>query len=156
MSLTTVTVTPGAGAGILVDDVGTGKTQVIKLDVGAVGVQSLLGTSTPLPASLYQQRSSTQGLTWVKLDSAAGGNIDLVAAVASQFIRVYAWWFTVAGVVTVQFGDGTVTFTGAQTFGAGGGMIADPIIGPNGMEPRLITAAVNRPFRIIMGGAIQI
>lgn len=152
----TVAVTPGAGAGIAVDTAAGAKFQVVKLDIGATGATGLLGTGNPLPAQLWQQLSASQGYSWAKLDSAAGGNIDLIAGVGGQTVRVYGGYFTVASPVTVQFADSTpTTVTGAMTFGLGGGMVLPIILGPNGIEPHIVTA-VGKGFRIVMGSAVQI
>lgn len=153
---TTVAVSQGVGTGIAFDTVGGANFQVVKIDVGATGVAALLGSANPLPTSLIQTVSPTQGFSWAKLDSAAGGNIDLIAGVALQTVRIYFGMFTVASPVTVQFADSTpTTFTGAMTFGTGGGVVLDPIMGPSGMEP-LFVSAVGKGFRLILGTAVQI
>lgn len=156
MSYNTVTVTPGVGAAIAVDVVGGADYQRVKIAWGPQGTVNEVDTPTPLPTALYAALSATQGYSWAKLDSAAGGNIDLVAAVAAQTVRVYVGYFTVASPVTVQFADSTpTTFTGAMTFGLGGGMVFPELIGPNGIEPHFVSA-VGKGFRIVMGSAVQI
>lgn len=156
MAYSTVAVTPGIGAGIAVDAISGAQYQRVKLAWGPQGTVNEADTPTPFPASLYQQISKTQGLTWLKIDSAAGGNIDLVAGAASQFVRVYAFYATLASPTTIQLADTTpTTLTGAMTFGYGSGPFWDLQPGPNGLEPYVVSA-VGKGFRLVMGAAVQI
>lgn len=156
MAYSTVAVTPGVGAGIAVDAIAGSQYQRIKMGWGPQGTVNEVDTPTPIPAIVLEAISKTQGLTWLKIDSAAGGNLDLVAGVALQFVRIYAFFATLASPTTIQLADTTpTTVTGAMTFGFGGGPFWDLQVGPNGLEPYVVSA-IGKGFRVVMGAAVQI
>lgn len=60
------------------------------------------------------------GLITVKIDSAAGGDLFIVAAVAGQKVRLYSWEIVAAAAATAQWKDGAgTTLTGAMTLATG-------------------------------------
>lgn len=158
-----VAITAGVGTPIAADLIAGSNYQRVKLIQGADGVnagdvssinglpvqpQAGLG-ATPFP--IVPGIRLTEQFTRVAINSAAGGTIALVAAVAAQTWKLFGIVFTVASAVTVKLSDGTVDMTGAMSFGAGGGLI----LTPQG-EPYWTAAGANRPLNLVMGSTVQI
>jgi hypothetical protein len=122
MSYTTVTVTPGVGKGIAVDEISGSDYQRVKVSWGAEGTANDAAVATPFPVQpvvgavavsssaplpVIQSPLSTD-LTEAAINAAASGNNTLIAAGgASNKIRIYKLFLVVnGGAVNLKFQDG--------------------------------------------------
>lgn len=147
MSVTTLAITPGVGGPVAVDLIGGSNYQLVKLAHGSAGVATVLEAAAPLP--IGPGLKTSEQLTRTVINCAVSGANTIVAASAANFFRLYAIILTVAASVTVTLGD-TAAWTGAMTFGAGGGILLT-----NQGEPHYISSAVNKAFVITLGSAVQ-
>lgn len=131
------TITPGAGATIAADDVGSGVlVQRVKPQHGADGAGTDSSFAAPFPVA-FGVPATRGNYSYAQINAAASGNNSIVSATAGQTIRVYAWCFVVEGSVKVKWRDNAnaADLHPAQQFYAGGGIVIDPI-----GEPILVTA----------------
>jgi hypothetical protein len=145
-----VTITPGAGATVKADDVGGGiLAQDVKAGYGPDGTWNYVDTPTGLPVQF--QYPKTQVLTYASISTSSSGDQTVISGTASQTIRVYRMFLTVASQISLKFGDTTVTyFTGAMPFGPNNGVVLD-FTG----EPWFLTAS-GKGFVINLSGATLI
>lgn len=170
-----VAATPGVGVSLAFDEVSGVQYQRVKVNfgvdgaaadvTGAVGlpVSVLLGgavvasanpfpvtalPATPIPSS--PGLKTTEQLSRIAISCNSSGANTLLAGVSLQYVRIYAIIFTVASPVNVKLGDTTVTdFTGAMTFGVGGGLL----LTQQG-EPHFITA-IGKGVNLNLSSAVQ-
>jgi hypothetical protein len=94
---------------------------------------------------------TTSDLTEASINISSSGDNTIVALSGSTTIRIYAIYFTCAAAVNITFKDSTPTsLTGAMTFGAGGGMVLDPVGRP------WFTTAAAKGFIMNLSGAFQV
>lgn len=145
-----VAITAGVGTAVATDEIGGRHYQIVKQAYGIEDSATMVSPATPFP--VLPGLKLTEQYTRLALSFAGAGDNAIVAAVAAQFVRIYGIMFTCAGSVSVKLGEGGPTYwTGAMTFGAGGGMV----LMPQG-EPLFITSAVNKSFLINLSAAVQV
>ena len=94
--------------------------------------------------------SSIDRIKRIKVDTAAGGTVALIAAVASKRILVLALDITlVSG--TLKFADGVTDLTGAMTFTSK----TLPLMEVNGSAIPWYLTSAGAAFNAIFSGAVQ-
>lgn len=146
-----VAITAGVGNAIATDEIGGRHFQRVKLIHGADGVN--VGDVAQLnPFPVLPGLKATEQYTRAVISMNTAADNIVIAAVAAQFVRIYGIVFTCAGSVAIKLGQGGPAYwTGAMTFGAGGGLC----LMPQG-EPLYMTDAVNKSFIINLSAAIQL
>lgn len=91
-----------------------------------------------------------QPLTSAKIDSAAGGDIAAIAAIAGKISRIYKMFLVVTGATVITFKDGSTALTGAMSLPANGAIILD-LDG----QPWFLTS-INSAFNINSSAATQV
>lgn len=159
--LSDVPITAGIGTAIGTDVIAGSHYQMVKLIHGSAGVNSgLISSINGLPVTGSTQNTNpvytipgfklVEQYTRAVLSFSTINDNIAVAAVASQFVRVYALLFTVDTPVSVKFGDTTPAYvSGAMKFVTGGGLWL-PAYG----EP-YFTTAVGKGFVINLSAAVQ-
>jgi hypothetical protein len=123
-------VTQGTGTTIRAVEKSSKKAQVVVLDIGGAGAESLLTTTLPVSpgAAITGPGNPTiDSYTHAAIAAVTGANQVLVSSAANKQIWVYGIEFTtaVAGTVAFQTED-DVAITGAMAFAANGGMAVNP------------------------------
>lgn len=91
-----VAITAGVGTVIATDDVSSRHFQIVKLGVGADGsTPASVAEQAPLPVKAA--RLETSDFSEVAINCASSGDNQIVAATASQIIRVWAFFLKVNG-----------------------------------------------------------
>ena len=85
------------------------------------------------------------------IDSAAGGNLTIVAAVPGKRILVFGYVIVASGAVTVQWKSGTNLLTGAMALAANGGLV---VVGPP--DTMMLATNVGEALILTPGGATQV
>ena len=93
---------------VATDNIGGVNYERNKLSIGVDGVAVDASLTDPVPVAMGAQRVSD--FREVPLTPATSGDATIIAGVANQTIRVFAWWFSVGGAVNVTWKDGTVPF----------------------------------------------
>lgn len=145
-----VTITPGSGATVKADDVGSGVlAQDVKVGWGPNDSWTYADAPTGLPIAF--QRPTSQALTWAAVSFNSSGDNTVVAGTGGQTVRVFVLVFTVAAALVATFKDSTPTsLSGAMSFNLGGGLA----LGHQG-EPWFITAS-GKGFVMNLASAIQV
>lgn len=150
MPYSTDAITAGVGTAIAIDRVSGSDYQMTKVVWGGVGVVTEIAAVTPLP--MQPGLKLTEQLTRATISIASSGDNSIIAAVSAQYVRIYAIMFTCASQVAVKLGEsGPTYYTGAMTFGSGGGIL----LTQQG-EPHFMSTAVNKSFLINLSAAIQV
>lgn len=150
-----VAVTPGAGVVIATDDCGgAGHAQFVKLAYSADG------NATPITADAdglkvqVSKLPSGGGKTiqFAVINASSSGDNTIVAAQASNKIKVVSYAFVCSGVVSAKWKSGASTDrSGAMAFDANGG------IGLAGTtDAHLLETAVNEALVLNLSGAVQV
>lgn len=127
-----VAVTPGVGAAIAIESIGGLAYQKIRVAWGPEGF--------------------VDEMTQLSINVASNGDNSIVVAVAAQTIRVYGFFFTVAGVVSAKWKNGAGTdFHPALPFLGNGASWFLPKDG----RP-WFTCSVNTALILNLSGAIQV
>lgn len=129
MALSTVAITPGSGANIVTDHIGSNDLQVFKASWGAAGTQNLADVPTPVPVqgTVEASQMSAAGTIvtplFAVINVSSSGDNSVVAAVTGKKIRVLAYTLVCDAAVAVKFTDGAsgTAKTGAMSFAANGG-----------------------------------
>jgi hypothetical protein len=144
-----VAITAGVGTTVATDEIGGRHYQLIKMAFGAVDSASLVSAALPFP--MQPGLKTTEQLTRAAISCASSGDNIIVAADVANKIRIYAMLFTVASPVNVKLGEGGPTYwTGAMTFGLGGGFL----LSQQG-EPHFMTSAINKSILLNLSAAVQ-
>lgn len=146
-----INITEGLNRAIATDEVGGINHQIVKIGFSAAGVAPTQVSSTnPLPVTTIPQTPSTSQYSQAAISFAASGVNSVIAGTGGQTIRVHGLWFTLASATTVLMRDSTPTnFSGVASFGAGGGLVLDPI-----GDPRYVCAD-GKNFEFTLGAAVQ-
>lgn len=164
-----VAITAGIGTTIATDQIGGAHYQWMKVGFGVDGSVTFVNAANGLPVEVVAGTviitgpaasapvfvspglKTTEQLTRAAISCASSGDNTIVAASGSNKCRIYAMLFTVATPVAVKIGEGGPTYwTGAMTFGSGGGLV----LGQQG-EPHFMTSAVNKTVLINLSAAVQ-
>lgn len=95
-------------------------------------------------------------LLTLALSGASSGANNVIAAVSGQTIRVYAFWATAAGAVTLQWRDGATTaLSGIATMATGVTVSFPPTAVGNGLLP-IFTLTAGNALNMNLGGAVQV
>lgn len=95
--------------------------------------------------------TSVSDITRAVINTAAGGTVEIVAAVSGKRIKVYAIFFTLASATTVNIKSASTTLTGDMTLSS---FSLDPMMFGKNMFPWLQTAA-GEALNFTFGGAVQ-
>jgi len=121
-----------------------------RISAWTAGTITVKGRSTTL--SVLGMQTSVTAYTEVAANSAAGGTLINIAAVAAQKHRIFAYEIMVAGATTITLTDNATTV--ARYFlGANGGVIKDPIPGGGAW---FTSEAVNTAFTVASSAAVDV
>lgn len=140
----------GSDATVATEDVGGIHHQKVKVEYGADGAATLVETVAPLPVK--PGAPVTGDYSSASVNVSASGETALVAATASQSIRLMALFIVFAAACTVKFRDGAggTDLTGDMTMKPGGSIVLDP-----SGEPWLKTTNGNA-FVMVLSAAVQV
>lgn len=143
-----VAISAGVGTTIATDEIAGRHYQLVKLAFGIADAAALVSGANPFP--MQPGLKLTEQCTRALFSFSVAGDNQVVAADAANKVRIYGLVFTCASPVAVKLGEGGPTYwTGAMTFGPGGGLF----LSQQG-EPHFVTSAINKSFLINLSAVV--